>query len=50
VGVHLARLEGQIFYQELLGRFGTIEQTGEPKRLRSNLNNSLKQLPVKLGS
>jgi cytochrome P450 len=50
VGVHLARLEGQIFYEELLGRFGTIEQTGEPKRLRSNLNNSLKQLPVKLGS
>jgi cytochrome P450 len=50
VGVHLARLEGQIFFEELLSRFRRIEPTGEPKRLRSNLNNSYKQMPVKLAS
>ncbi|HVY09935.1 MAG TPA: cytochrome P450 [Mycobacteriales bacterium] len=48
VGVHLARLEGRIFYEELLKRFPTIELAGEPKRLRSNLNNSYKSVPVTL--
>lgn len=50
VGVHLARMEGRIFYEELLKRFSTIEQAGEPKRLRSNLNNSYKSVPVSLGA
>jgi cytochrome P450 len=48
VGVHLARLEGRIFYEELLKRFTKIELAGEPKRLRSNLNNSYKSVPVTL--
>jgi cytochrome P450 len=48
VGVHLARLEGRIFYEELFKRFTSIELTGEPKRLRSNLNNSYKSVPVSL--
>jgi cytochrome P450 len=48
LGVHLARLEGRVFFEELLDRFGHIEQTGEPRRQRSNLNNALKSLPVKL--
>jgi cytochrome P450 len=48
LGVHLARLEGRIFYEELLQRFTHIEQAGPPKRLRSNLNNSYKSLPVAL--
>jgi cytochrome P450 len=48
VGVHLARLEGRIFFEELLTRFSTIERNGEPKRLRSNLNNSYKSVPVSL--
>jgi cytochrome P450 len=48
VGVHLARLEGRIFFEELLNRFTNIELAGEPKRLRSNLNNSYKSVPVQL--
>jgi cytochrome P450 len=49
LGVHLARLEGRIFFEELLARFPSIELVGEPVRLRSNLNNGLKALPVRLG-
>lgn len=48
LGVHLARLEGRVFFEELLATFSTIERTGPPRRQRSNLNNSLKQLPVRL--
>jgi cytochrome P450 len=50
LGVHLARLEARIFFEELLDRFPTIELTGEPRRMRSNLNNALKALPVRLAS
>jgi cytochrome P450 len=46
LGVHLARLEGKVFYEELLSKFPTIELTGEPKRTRSNLNNSFNRLPM----
>ena len=48
LGVHLARLEGRVFFEELLTRFGQIELVGEPRRQRSNLNNALKSLPVRL--
>jgi cytochrome P450 len=48
LGVHLARLEGRVFLEELLATFPTIELTGEPRRTRSNLNNALKELPVRL--
>ncbi|HUF83297.1 MAG TPA: cytochrome P450 [Acidimicrobiia bacterium] len=48
LGVHLARLEGRVFFEELLDTFDTIELTGEPRRTRSNLNNALKTLPVRL--
>jgi len=48
LGVHLARLEGRVFFEELLATFPTIELTGEPVRIRSNLNNGLKSLPVRL--
>jgi cytochrome P450 len=48
LGVHLARLEGRVFFEELLATFPTIELTGEPVRIRSNLNNALKALPVRL--
>lgn len=49
LGVHLARLEGRVFFEELLGSFADIELIGDPVRLRSNLNNSFKRLPVRLG-
>jgi cytochrome P450 len=48
LGVHLARLEGRVFFEELLESFKTIELTGAPVRIRSNLNNTLKRLPVRL--
>jgi len=48
LGVHLARLEGKIFFTELMRTFPTIELTGEPQRVRSNLNNALRTLPVRL--
>jgi cytochrome P450 len=48
LGAHLARLEGRLFFAELLSTFGDIELTGEPVRIRSNLNNSLKRLPLRL--
>jgi cytochrome P450 len=49
LGAQLARLEGRVFFEELLATFPLIELAGEPVRLRSNLNNSLRCLPVRLG-
>jgi len=48
LGVHLARLEGRVFFEELLDTFSTIERAGPAKRQRSNLNNALKSLPLRL--
>ena len=48
LGVHLARLEGKVFFDELLATFPNIELTGDPVRVRSNLNNALKKLPIRL--
>jgi len=48
LGVHLARLEGKVFFEELLATFPVIEQTGPSRRIRSNLNNGLKTLPIHL--
>lgn len=50
LGAHLARLEGRVFFAALLDAFGTIDLTGEPVRVRSNLNNSLKTLPIRLAA
>lgn len=50
LGVHLARLEGRIFFDELLDRFSVIDLAGEPRRQRSNLNNALKHLPIHLAA
>ena len=48
LGAHLARLEARIFFEELLSTFRTIELAGEPAKVRSNLNNGFKRMPVRL--
>jgi cytochrome P450 len=48
IGAHLARLEARLFFEELLTTYSSIELVGEPVRLRSNLNNALRTLPVRL--
>src|SRR5262245_24099303 len=50
LGAHLARLEGRIFFEELFDTFSSFELTGTPRRVRSNLNNGLKELPVRLAA
>ena len=49
LGVHLARLEGRVFFEELLSMYPSIEKTGPSRRIRSNLNNGLKSMPIRLG-
>jgi cytochrome P450 len=48
LGVHLARLEARIFFEEMLDKWASVELTGQPERQRSNLNNALKSLPVRI--
>lgn len=48
LGVHLARLEARVFLDELLDRWSSIELVGTPHRQRSNLNNSLVDLPIEV--
>jgi cytochrome P450 len=48
LGAHLARLEARVFFEELLSTFRTIELTGEPAKVRSNLNNGFKRMPVRV--
>ncbi len=46
LGAHLARLEISVLLDELLVSTATIEQAGDPARLRSSWINGLKHLPV----
>lgn len=48
LGAHLARLEGRVFFEELLATFPYIERAGSPVRVRSNLNNAYRTLPIRL--
>jgi cytochrome P450 len=48
LGASLARLEARILFEELLARCPTLEQAGEPVRLRSNFINGIKSLPVRV--
>ena len=50
LGVHLAKLEGRIWLEELLASGATVELAGQPRRQRSNLNNALKALPVRFSA
>jgi hypothetical protein len=46
LGAHLARLETKILFQELLPRLRSIELAGPVERIRSDLVNGIKRMPV----
>jgi cytochrome P450 len=48
LGAHLARLEARVFFEELLAKCARIERAGAPVRVRSNLTNGYRELPVRL--
>ncbi len=48
LGANLARMETRIFFEEFFNAFKGVELIGEPVRLRSNLTNALKTMPVRL--
>jgi cytochrome P450 len=48
LGMHLARLEVLVMFQELLPRLKDVELTGPVERLRSNFINGIKHMPVRL--
>ena len=47
LGLHMARLEMKILFNELLDRLDSIELAGEPKRANSTFVGGLKTLPLK---
>jgi cholest-4-en-3-one 26-monooxygenase len=48
LGARLARLEARVFFEELFRAFRSIELTGPVVRLKSNLTNTTKHIPVRL--
>ena len=48
LGMHLARLELKILFEELLPHIESIELTEEPKLSYANFVNGLKTLPVRV--
>lgn len=48
LGLHLARLEMRILFNELLDRIESLELAGEPKRAKSIFVGGLKALPLKI--
>jgi cytochrome P450 len=48
LGAHLAKLEVQVMFDELLPRLADIELTGRPERMRTNFTNALKRMPVRV--
>ena len=49
-GAHLARLEIEIVFEELVKRVAEFELTGEPERLQSNFFNGIKRMPMRLSA
>ena len=47
LGLHLARMEMRILYEELLPRLSHIDLDGEPAWTRSNFVSGLKRLPIR---
>jgi cytochrome P450 len=48
LGAHLARLEIRIVLGALAERVARFELAGEPRRIRSNFTNGLRELPVRI--
>jgi cytochrome P450 len=48
LGAKLARLEARVFWDEFFARFAGFELAGPIRRMRSNLNNSHKEIRVRL--
>jgi cytochrome P450 len=48
LGAHLAKLEVQVMFDQLLPRLGDMELTGPVERVRSNFTNALKRMPVRV--
>ena len=47
LGLHLARMEMRILYEELLPRLKSIDLAGDPAWTRSNFVSGLKRMPIK---
>ncbi len=47
-GMHLARMELRVLFEELVSRIGSIEPAGEPRLTRANFVSGLKTLPVRV--
>jgi cytochrome P450 len=48
LGAHLAKLEVQVMFDELLPRLADMELTGPVRRMRTNFTNALKRMPVRV--
>jgi cytochrome P450 len=48
LGAHVARLEIRVVLAALARRVGAFELAGQPRRIRSNFTNGLKELPVRI--
>jgi cytochrome P450 len=48
LGAHLAKLEVQVLFDQLVPRLADMELTGPVKRVRSNFTNALKAMPVRV--
>jgi cytochrome P450 len=47
-GVHLARLEVEVVFEEMIKRIARFEPTGKAERLQSNFFNGIKRMPLRL--
>ncbi len=50
LGLHLARLEMRILFEELLDRIESVEPAGEAKRAKSTFVGGLKELPLRIAA
>lgn len=48
LGAHLAKLEVQVLFDELLPRLDALEVTGRVERMRTNFTNAIKRMPVRV--